>query len=181
VTFALEGCVSLSRLAPPFGLSQSQHDTIVDCGRKAPRLKKQMIELPSASGQLDNCIGRADPVDWLDAALWDQCTRGGVVPFPRPYLQTRQRLEGVVYGEGKMLPPPFLSAYCPGERQYAAAFARSGERAGEWGRGMGNPVKSHIPISGMWLDRKRHLTLSFSRPKVTSSCGPAHPDGRMFL
>jgi len=36
-------------------------------------------------------------------------------------------------------------------------------------------------IIGMWLDRKRHLTLSFSRPKVTSSCGPTHPDGRMFL
>jgi hypothetical protein len=40
--------------------------------------------------------------------------------FALSYLLSRQRFEGVVYGDGKMLPSPYLSSNARGERRWAA-------------------------------------------------------------
>jgi len=47
---------------------------------------------------------------------------------------TRQSVVGLVYGDGKMLPPPFLSECGAGERRSAVVEgARPGETAGARG------------------------------------------------
>ena len=53
----------------------------------------------------------------------------GVVPFFRPYPLSRQLREGVVYGDGKMLPPPLSERLLP--RRAAIALLRVGGAEGE--------------------------------------------------
>jgi hypothetical protein len=72
---------------------------------------------------------------------------GRVAPFSRPYPLTPKIIVGLVYGDGKMSPPPIFQSYSPWRLVKDQCRCAGNVRVRGRGSEMANPAKSHNPIS----------------------------------